>query len=192
MPARGQRPGAPGRSIAVSGSQRSFLGLAYIGRLDRQSILMKSTAHVRAFNKPQVNPVPKIGTRIYLRCSCLVKSPSSDISIILMRAPELLAEVAVRPPAGGHAMSKGHAYSQCPATSTTQCCPSSSCRRATSGTSYWGTTAWNPGRSSCTADPSVNNMSKPQTPQDRERGDELTARVFAPGRSILSTMGAIL
>lgn len=27
---------------------------------------------------------------------------------------ELLAEVAVRPPAGGHAMSKGHAYSQCP------------------------------------------------------------------------------
>lgn len=98
-----------------------------------------------------------------------------------MRAPELLAEVAVRPPAGGHAMSKGHAYSPCPATSTTQCCPSSSCRRATSGTSYWGTTAWNHGRSSCTADPSVNNMSKPQTPQDRERGDELTARVFAPG-----------
>lgn len=40
-----------------------------------------------------------------------------------MRAPELLAEVAVRPPAGGHAISKGHAYSQCPATSTTQCCP---------------------------------------------------------------------
>lgn len=109
-----------------------------------------------------------------------------------MRAPELLAEVAVRPPAGGHAMSKGHAYSPCPATSTTQCCPSSSCRRATSGTSYWGTTTWNPGRSSCTADPSVNNMSKPKTQQDRERGDELTARVFAPGRSILSTMGAIL
>lgn len=114
----------------------------------------------------------------------MVKSPSSDIVIILMRAPELLAEVAVRPPAGGHAMSKGHAYSQC--------CPSSSCRRATSGTSYWGTTTWNPRRSSCTADPSVNNMSKPKTQQDRERGDELTARVFAPGRSILSTMGAIL
>ena len=56
MPARGQRPGAPGRSIAVSGSQRSFSGLAYIGRLDRQSILMKSAAHVRVFNKPQVNP----------------------------------------------------------------------------------------------------------------------------------------
>ena len=55
-----------------------------------------------------------------------------------MRAPELLAEVAVRPPAGGHAISKGHAYSQCPATSTTQCCPSRSCCRATSGTSYWG------------------------------------------------------
>lgn len=49
-----------------------------------------------------------------------------------------------------------------------------------------------PRRSSCTADPSVNNMSKPKTQQDRERGDELTARVFAPGRSILSTMGAIL
>lgn len=49
-----------------------------------------------------------------------------------------------------------------------------------------------PGRSSCTADPSVNNMTKPKTQQDRERGDELTARVFAPGRSILSTMGAIL
>lgn len=32
----------------------------------------------------------------------------------------------------------------------------------------------------------------PKTQQDRERGDELTARVFAPGRSILSTMGAIL
>lgn len=43
-----------------------------------------------------------------------------------MRAPELLAEVAVRPPAGGHAISKGHAYSQCPATSATQCCPSRS------------------------------------------------------------------
>lgn len=56
LPARGQRPGAPGRSIEDSGSQCSFLGLAYIGRLDRQSILMKSTAHVRAFNKPQVNP----------------------------------------------------------------------------------------------------------------------------------------
>ena len=40
-----------------------------------------------------------------------------------MRAPELLAEVAVRPPAGGHAMSKGHAYSQCPATSTTPVLP---------------------------------------------------------------------
>lgn len=101
----------------------------------------------------------------------MVKSPSSDIFIILMRAPELLAEVAVRPPAGGHAMSKGHAYSQCPATSTTQCCPSSSCRRATSGTSYWGTTTWNPERSSCTADPSVNNMSKPQNPTgSRTRG----------------------
>ena len=50
---------APGRSIEDSGSQRSFLGLAYIGRLDRQSILMKSTAHVRAFNKPQVNPCTK-------------------------------------------------------------------------------------------------------------------------------------
>lgn len=34
-------------------------------------------------------------------------------------------------------MSKGHAYSQYPATSTTQCCPSSSCHRTTSGTSYW-------------------------------------------------------
>lgn len=33
-------------------------------------------------------------------------------------------------------MSKGHAYSQYPATSTTQCCPSSSCHRTTSGTSY--------------------------------------------------------
>ena len=32
----------------------------------------------------------------------------------------------------------------------------------------------------------------PKTQQDRERGDELTARVFAPGRSILSTIGAIL
>ena len=32
----------------------------------------------------------------------------------------------------------------------------------------------------------------PKTHQDRERGDELTARVFAPGRSILSTMDAIL
>ena len=32
----------------------------------------------------------------------------------------------------------------------------------------------------------------PKTQQDHERGDELTARVFAPGRSILSTMGAIL
>ena len=171
MPARGQRPGAPGRSIAVSGSQRSFSGLAYIGRLDRQSILMKSTAHVRAFSKPQVNRIPKIGTRIYLRCSCLVKSLSSDISIILMRAPELLTEVAVRPPAGGHAISKGHAYSPCPATSTTRCCPSSSCRRATSGTSYWGKTTWNTGRSSCTADPSVNNMSKPQNPTgSRTRG----------------------
>lgn len=59
LPARGQRPGAPGRSIEDSGSQRSFLGLAYIGRLDRQSILMKSTARVRAFNKPQVNPCTK-------------------------------------------------------------------------------------------------------------------------------------
>ena len=56
MPARGQRPGAPGRSIAVSGSQRSFSGLAYIGRLDRQSILMKSAAHVRVFNKFNMPP----------------------------------------------------------------------------------------------------------------------------------------
>lgn len=56
LPARGQRPGAPGRSIEDSGSQRSFLGLAYIGRLDRQSILMKSTAHVRAFNKFNMPP----------------------------------------------------------------------------------------------------------------------------------------
>ena len=56
MPARGQRPGAPGRSIAVSGSQRSFPGLAYIGRLDWQSILMKSAAHVRAFNKFNMPP----------------------------------------------------------------------------------------------------------------------------------------
>lgn len=32
----------------------------------------------------------------------------------------------------------------------------------------------------------------PKTQQDHERWDELTARVFAPGRSILSTMGAIL
>ena len=51
MPARGQRPGAPGRSIAVSGSQRSFLRLAYIGRLDR-----KSAAHVRVFNKFNMPP----------------------------------------------------------------------------------------------------------------------------------------
>ena len=58
--------------------------------------------------------------------------------MILMRALDLLASVAVRLPAGGHAMSKGHAYHQCPDTSTTQCCPSSSCRRTTSGTSYWG------------------------------------------------------
>lgn len=56
MPARGQRPGAPGRSIAVSGSQRSFSGLAYIGRLDWQSILMKSAAHVRVFNKFNMPP----------------------------------------------------------------------------------------------------------------------------------------
>ena len=27
-----------------------------------------------------------------------------------MRAPELLTEVAVRPPAGGHAISKGQSY----------------------------------------------------------------------------------
>ena len=46
----------PGRSIAVSGSQRSFSGLAYIGRLDWQSILMKSAAHVRVFNKFNMPP----------------------------------------------------------------------------------------------------------------------------------------
>lgn len=34
-----------------------------------------------------------------------------------------------------------------------------------------GTTTWNPGRSSCTVDPSVNNMSKPQNPTgSRTRG----------------------
>ena len=136
--------------------------------------------------------IPKIGTRIYLRCSCLFKSLSSDISIILMRAPELLTEVAVRPPAGGHAISKGHAYSPCPATSTTQCCPSSSCRRATSGTSYWGTTTWNPGDQAVRLIHPSTTCQSPKTQQDRERGDELTARVFAPGRSILSSMGAIL
>lgn len=56
-------------------------------------------------------------------------------------------------------------------TSWRQLSPSSSCRRTTSGASYWGTTTWNPGRSSCTADPSVNNMSKPQNPTgSRARG----------------------
>ena len=106
-----------------------------------------------------------------------------------MRAPELLAEVAVRPPAGGHAISKGHAYSPCPATSTTQCCPSSSCRRATSGTSYWGTTTWNPGDQAVRLIHPSTTCQSPKTQQDRERGDELTARGFAPGRSILSSMG---
>lgn len=143
-------------------------------------------------NRRQIR-IPKIGTRIYLRCSCLVKSLSSDISIILMRAPELLAEVAVRPPAGGHAISKGHAYSPCPATSTTQCCPSSSCRRATSGTSYWGGRPHGiPGDQAVRLIHPSTTCQSPKTQQDRERGDELTARVFAPGRSILSTMGAIL
>ena len=99
-----------------------------------------------------------------------------------MRAPGLLTEVAVRPPAGGHAISKGHAYSPCPATSTTQCCPSSSCRRATSGTSYWGTTTWNPGDQAVRLIHPSTTWQSPKTQQDRERGDELTARVFArPG-----------
>ena len=171
MPARGQRPGAPGRSIAVSGSQRSFSGLAYIGRLDWQSILMKSAAHVRVFNKPQVNPCTKNWYTDLPAMIMLGQKPIKRYIHYFNARAELLTEVAVRPPAGGHAISKGHAYSPCPATSTTQCCPSSSCRRATSGTSYWGTTTWNPGRSSCTADPSVNNMSKSQNPTgSRTRG----------------------
>lgn len=77
-------------------------------------------------------------------------------------------------------------------TSWRQLSPSSSCRRATSGMSYWGTTTWNPGDQAVRLIHPSTTCQSPKTQQDRERGDELTARVFAPGRSILSSMGAIL
>lgn len=77
-------------------------------------------------------------------------------------------------------------------TSWRQLSPSSSCRRTTSGASYWGTTTWNPGDQAVRLIHPSTTCQSPKTQQDRERGDELTARVFAPGRSILSTIGAIL
>lgn len=109
-----------------------------------------------------------------------------------MRAPELLAEVAVRPPAGGHAISKGHAYSPCPATSTTRAARRVPAAELHQGRLIGGRPHGTPGDQAVRLiHPSTTCQSR-KTQQDRERGDELTARVFAPGRSILSTMGAIL
>lgn len=109
-----------------------------------------------------------------------------------MRAPELLTEVAVRPPAGGHAISK--------ATPT----PRARLRRRPSaarrvpaaelhqGRLIGGRPHGTPGDQAVRLIHPSTTCQSPKTQQDRERGDELTARVFAPGRSILSTMGAIL
>lgn len=114
-----------------------------------------------------------------------------------MRAPELLAEVAVRPPAGGHAISKGHAYSPrllpVPGYVDDPVLPvevllQSYIRDVLLGGRPHGT----PGDQAVRLIHPSTTCQSPKTQQDRERGDELTARVFAPGRSILSTMGAIL
>lgn len=78
-------------------------------------------------------------------------------------------------------------------TSWRQLSPSSSCRRTTSGASYWGGRPHGtPGDQAVRLIHPSTTCQSPKTQQDHERGDELTARVFAPGRSILSTMGAIL
>ena len=77
-------------------------------------------------------------------------------------------------------------------TSWRQLSPSSSCRRTTSGASFGGRPHGTPGDQAVRLIHPSTTCQSPKTQQDREREDELTARVFAPGRSILSTMGAIL
>lgn len=193
MPARGQRPGAPGRSIAVSGSQRSFSGLAYIGRLDWQSILMKSAAHVRAFSKPQVNSYTKnwytdlpamfmLGQKSikrYIhdfnaraRAFGFSGSPTAGRRLRYVQRPRLL-------PVPGHVDDP---------VLPVEFLPQDYIRGVLLGGRPHGT----PGDQAVRLIHPSTTCQSPKTQQDHERGDGLTARVFAPGRSILSTMGAIL
>ena len=112
--------------------------------------------------------------------------------MILMRALELFASVAVRPPAGGHAMSKGPAYSQCPARRRPSAARRVPAAGLHQGRLIGGRPHGTPGDQAVRPIHPSTTYQSPKTRQDRERGDELTARVFAPGRSILSTMGAML
>lgn len=192
LPARGQRPGAPGRSIADSGSQRSFSGLAYIGRLDRQSILMKSTAYVRAFSKPQVNSCTKNWYTDLPAMFMLGQKPikryihyfNARLSFWLKWQSDRRQAATLYPKATptprARLRRRPSAARRVPAAELHQ------------GRLIGGRPHGTPGDQAVRLIHPSTTCQSPKTQQDRERGDELTARAFAPGRSILSTMGAIL